>query len=190
LVQDFTGAGGISAVNSLVIKRALPPLLGFLSFCLPLSAQQPDQNAAANTGSMLSQPNVFSTVDGPALIHSLPMLTLLEGQPFPVSSSLGRLELAPLDPLPVAFQRATATQRVNIAMTSKMDAPSGVTDLPLSQNYYAGGEVGVLYGRSSGKYARDDFQTYIVGGVGNDKFNITAGASYEESSGRIPRFGR
>ena len=30
-------------------------------------------------------------------------------------------------------------------------------------------------------------QSYIVGTVGNDKFQITAGASYEESSFRIPR---
>jgi len=47
----------------------------------------------------------------------------------------------------------------------------------------AGGEFGVFYGKSDGKYGTDLFQSYIIGGVGNDKFNISAGAMYEESSG-------
>jgi hypothetical protein len=55
---------------------------------------------------------------------------------------------------------------------------------------YVGGEVGFLYGRSSGKYGREDFQTYIIGTVGNEKFSITAGYLYQESSGRVPRWGR
>ena len=36
----------------------------------------------------------------------------------------------------------------------------------------------------------EDFGSYIVGGVGNDKFQITVGASYEESNGRVPRWAR
>ena len=44
------------------------------------------------------------------------------------------------------------------------------------------------YGHASGKFGGDDFSTYIVGEAGNDKFHITVGASYEESSGRLPRF--
>jgi hypothetical protein len=53
---------------------------------------------------------------------------------------------------------------------------------------YFGGEVGFLYGRSSGKFGGDVMQTYMVGEVGNDKFQITVGASYEESSVRFPRY--
>jgi hypothetical protein len=49
---------------------------------------------------------------------------------------------------------------------------------------YYGGEVGVLYGRWSGKGGGDMWQTYVVGTVGNDKFQITAGAAYEEWNGR------
>ena len=33
-----------------------------------------------------------------------------------------------------------------------------------------------------------EFGSYIEGGVGNGEFHINAGASYEESDGRIPRF--
>ena len=55
---------------------------------------------------------------------------------------------------------------------------------------YAGGEVGFLYGRSTGKFGREVEAGYILGEVGNDKFQINVGASYENSSGRFPRFGR
>jgi hypothetical protein len=60
---------------------------------------------------------------------------------------------------------------------------------PLSR-VYCGGEVGFLYGRWSGKGGGDMWETYIVGTVGNDKFQITAGASYDEwnANGRSVRF--
>jgi len=48
--------------------------------------------------------------------------------------------------------------------------------------------VGVLYGRWSGKSSGDLWQSYMLGEVGNDKFHITVGAAYEESSGHFPRF--
>ena len=70
------------------------------------------------------------------------------------------------------------------------DRPGGIVNLQLRRNYYSGGEVGVFYGKSGGKYGREDFQTYIIGGIGNEKFQITAGAVYQESSGTIFRTGR
>lgn len=53
-----------------------------------------------------------------------------------------------------------------------------------------GGEMGFLYGKSSGKYGREDFSSYIIGTIGNDKFSITAGFLHQESSGRYPRWRR
>ena len=50
-----------------------------------------------------------------------------------------------------------------------------------------GGEMGFLYGKSSGKYGREDFESYIIGTVGNDKFSITAGFFHQETSGRYSR---
>jgi hypothetical protein len=67
------------------------------------------------------------------------------------------------------------------------DSPDEMMSSSSNQIYY-GGEVGVLYGQWSGKGGGDILQTYILGTVGNDKFQITAGASYEESSGRGLRF--
>ncbi len=62
------------------------------------------------------------------------------------------------------------------------DLGDGIFESPLSRVYY-GGEVGFLYGRWSGKGGGDMWETYIVGTVGNDKFQITAGASYDEWNG-------
>ena len=69
------------------------------------------------------------------------------------------------------------------------DSPAEMQSSSLDPLYY-GGEVGVLYGRWSGKGGGDMWQTYVVGTVGDDKFQITAGASYEEwnGSGRGLRF--
>jgi hypothetical protein len=69
------------------------------------------------------------------------------------------------------------------------DIGDEVTESPLSGVYY-GGEVGFLYGRWSGKGGGDMWETYVAGTVGNDKFQITAGASYEEwnANGRSLRF--
>jgi len=71
--------------------------------------------------------------------------------------------------------------------------PKGSPDEMLSSSanpIYYGGEVGFLYGRWSGKGGGDMWETYVVGTVGNDKFQITAGASYDESNtnGRGVRF--
>jgi hypothetical protein len=69
------------------------------------------------------------------------------------------------------------------------DNSDQILDSPLSRVYY-GGEVGFLYGRWSGKGGGDMWESYVVGTVGNDKFQITAGASYDEwnANGRSVRF--
>ena len=98
--------------------------------------------------------------------------------------------MGPVDIFPVAFLAPVEGPRANASLKSGRDgkdASPGVTSLPSNRVYY-GGEVGFLYGHSTGKFGGDDIQTYILGEVGNEKFQITVGASYEESSGRIPRF--
>jgi len=190
-----------------MIKRALPAVLGFFSLCLPLTAQQtngPDQSedetitleqlrhtGAVDVGSALTlyQPDIFSTADSSVLIHGLPALTLLDGRRFPISGALGRMGLTPFDLFPVAFLSAVEVTKVNGSPMYGTDSPGGVVNLRLNRDY-AGGEVGVFYGRSSGKFSREDKQAHIIGGVGDEKFHITAGAAYEESNERVPRLGR
>ncbi len=175
------------------MKRAFPAVIGFLSLCLPLAAQ--DETITSQdlriTGEVdvapaltLYRPDIFSTVDGLILIHDLPVLTLLDGRRFPISSSLGRMGMTAVDFVPVAFLSAVEVEKVNPSPMYGTDRPGGTVNLQW-RRFYGGGEVGVFYGKSGGKYGREDFQTYIIGGIGNDKFNITAGAAYQESSGTI-----
>ena len=177
-----------------MIKRALVLGLGFLSFYFPLVAQQ---TLDAGSAMALYRPEIFSTVDGSVLIHSLPVLSLLDGKRLPVSSEMGRLGRAPLNLFPDAPSRVTEVRKVNVATVYRTDgkdsgsdgkdSPGEMMSSPLNPLYY-GGEVGFLYGHASGKFGGDVFETYTLGTVGNDKFQITAGASYEESSLRVPRF--
>ena len=207
-MHNFAGAHGFFVVNSPVIKGTLLFGLGFLSFCFSAAAQQssgskqtedkvmleesrrPDVLDAASTLT-LDRPEILNTVDSLVLIQNLGLLTLLEGGRLPVSSELGRMGRAPLDIFPDASLPVAEVEEGNRGLVSApvdgKDSPSEVTRSPLNP-IYAGGEMGVLYGSSSGKFGGDILQTYIVGEVGNEKFHITVGASHEESSGRLLRF--
>jgi hypothetical protein len=91
---------------------------------------------------------------------------------------------------PRYYVSAAKVQKVNASPVSGKDGKDSsaeVMSLPLNPVYY-GGEVGFMYGHSSGKFGGDEFGTYIEGGVGNDKFQINARASYQEWNGRFPRF--
>jgi len=193
--KDFVGVRGFSVVNCLMIKRVLLAALGSLALCFPIVAQQtgPLEQTETVTLEQLSfyRPEIFSTVDSSILIHDLPLLAFLDGR-LPVSSAMGRMGMTPLDIFPVALVSAAETHKANASPASPAsgtDSPRDVTTLRLNPEYW-GGEVGVFYGRSSGKFGREDFGSYIVGGVGNEKFQITVGASYEESNGRVPRWAR
>jgi hypothetical protein len=178
-------ARDVLAENCLVTKRALSAVAGVLALCLSLSTPQ------------TSRADIFRALNSSVL--SLPSLTLADGQLFSFSSALNWMEAPPPDvSLPAdvilptiivtAPQRATASTSV----TYLRDSSKEVVDVERSPNLfdYAGGEVGALYGRSSGKYGVEVEQGYIMGEVGNDKFHISAGASYENSRERVPRFGR
>jgi sugar/nucleoside kinase (ribokinase family) len=54
--------------------------------------------------------------------------------------------------------------------------------------FYYGGEIGFMYGHWSGKGGGDMMQSYIIGGVGNDHFQINAGAALEDWNGHAARF--
>ena len=99
---------------------------------------------------------------------------------------MAQMRLTPLDLFPIAFLKAVEVQKVTTSPSYGADAPGGVVNLHLNRDY-TGGESAFFYGKSSGNFGREDKQAYILGGAGNDKTHITVGASYEESSGRLPR---
>jgi hypothetical protein len=151
-------------------KRALFAVAGFLGLCLSVSAQQ------------TKSPEQLQ-FDG----STLPSVTLEDRDVFTFSTAFGWTprradylpSFSPMDPRGIYYP----------TMLSRRDPLDHVVMRP-SDRVYFGGEVGVLYGRSDGKYGREDFQTYIIGTVGNEKFSITAGYLHHESSGRGPRWRR
>jgi hypothetical protein len=58
-----------------------------------------------------------------------------------------------------------------------------IADLHKPSDLRWGGEIGFLYGKSTGSgYGRQDFAGYVIGTVGNDKFSITASYSHQETT--------
>lgn len=172
-----------------MIKRAVTAVVGLFCLCFSVSAQQTVYEPISaedlrKTGEVdlgpaltLNRPDAFNAVDSVLLLHSLPVTTMLDGRRFPISGqSHGMLDL-----FPVAFLTEVDVHKAPSPMLST-EEPGGVLDLRLNK-VYSGGEFGIFYGKTDGKYSTDLFQTYIMGGVGNDKFQISAGMMYEESSG-------
>ena len=176
-----------------MIKCALLALLGVLSVCFPVGAQQtsPWQRNQSITLEQLSlyRPEVLTTVDGSTLIDGLPMLVLLDGQRLPISTPLGRMGMAWVDPSSAVLLAKVDNHKAQASPEYKAVAPREVTPSRLAPEYISG-EVGFLYGRSTGKFGGDTMGTYILGTTGNDKFQISVGAAYEESSVRVPRWAR
>ena len=182
-----------------MIQRAVAAVLGLLGLCLPLGAQEAKLRQL-NEGSItldqlqgtgevdlapslaLYQPDSFSRSGNSVLIYGFPALTLLDGRRFSISGAMGRL---PNDLLPVAFLSGVDVQKINPSPMYGTDSPGGVLDLRLNRNF-VGGEFGLFYGKSTGKFGYEEKSAYILGTVGNDKVQITAGAAYEEVRGNIP----
>ncbi len=159
-------------------KRTLSAFAGFLGLCLSLSAQQtqsPEQ--LLFDGGTLNRPFL-----------QVPSLSLADRDRFFFSTSFGAMQ-ATSDFLPT-FSPVGPRSVVSPTLFDRGNSFDDIVEIRSTDRIRAGGEVGFLYGKSSGKYGREDFQTYIIGTVGNEKFSITAGYLHQESSGRVPRWGR
>jgi hypothetical protein len=198
--QNFSGARGLLAVSYLMTKRGLLPVVLFLGLCLcfSLATEQASGSpsghggaftlaqlrsmAAANNGSVLLQPTLFNSLDNP--VFGLPFSNR---DVFSLATTFNLVGTAPQSFLP--FSPAMESPRVSRPATSAKDSSDRLFDVRPNFDYVTG-EVGFLYGRSSGKFGGDYLQGYIFGEVGNDRVHISAGASYEEWNGRVPRWGR
>jgi hypothetical protein len=195
--QNFTGAGDPLAVNSPMNKRRLLPVVVFLGLCFLLAAQQAPGSppahggaftlaqlrsmTAANNGSVLLQPSLFNSLDNP--VFGFPFQNR---DAFSLATTFNLMGSAPQSFLP--FSSAMELPRASVPATSAKDPPDQPFDL--RPNYYVTGEVGFLYGRSTGKFGGEYKEAYILGEVGNEKMQISVGASYEDWNGRLPRWGR
>ena len=196
--QNFTGAQGLLAVTYLMVKRGLLPVVVFLGLCFSLATQQASGSpaghggtftlaqlrsmAAANNGSVLLQPSLFSSLDNP--VFGFPFSNR---DVFSLSTTFDLMGTSPRSFLPLST--AMESPGVRLPATSGKDSSDRLFDLRPHFDYVTG-EVGFMYGHSSGKFGGDYLEEYIFGEVGNDKIHISAGASYEEWNGRVPRWGR
>jgi hypothetical protein len=179
-------------------KRGLLPVVVFLGLCLSLAAQQASGSppghggtftlaqlrsmAAANNGSVLFQPNLFNSLDNP--VFGFPFASR---DVFSLAATFNLMETPPRSFLP--FSSAMESTRASFPVTSAND----LSDRPfaLRPNFdYVTGEVGFMYGRSTGKFGGEYKEGYIIGEVGNERIHISAGAAYQEWNGRVPRRGR
>jgi len=197
-----------------MFKRALCLALGFLAICFPARAQQAKHSGAAqhhviaraatafDRDSTLSlyRPNVVSASKASLLFRNGPVRPWSDGAQLASETALAQIGMAPLGLFPVTYlapsdigpvptmkSNAASNSRSQIVATDGKDLPGEMISSPLNQVYYTG-EVGFVYGRWSGKGDGDYWQSYVWGQAGNDKFQINAGASFEEWSGHGTKF--
>ena len=196
-----------------MFKVALFLALGFLAICFPVVAHQAKHSgatqhraatAATSTferGSTLSfyRPNVVSASNASLLFHNGPVRAWSDGAQLANETALAQIGMAPLGLFPVTYlapsdvgptptrkASATSNSRSQMLATDGKDLPGEMISSPLNQVYYTG-EVGFVYGQWSGKGNGDYWQNYVWGQAGNDHFQITAGAAFENWSGSSPK---
>ena len=120
-------------------------------------------------------------------------LTLTDTTRFSFLNGYSALEWIPFNFLPpeltIANTTVTSPKPAKASVTTQ-DSSKEVPEMRRPLFDYVSGEVGFMYGRSVGKHSGDVEAGYILGEAGNDKTQISVGASYERSSARAPRFSR
>ena len=126
-------------------------------------------------------------MNGSSFTDAYLTLALFNGPRVAASSELGWMGMVPLDYFQDGLPSADELDQANSAPVDVKDLPSEIVNPPLSPFYYSG-EVCVFYGRSSGKFELEITETYFLGQIGNDKFQITVGGAYGESNVNAPRY--
>jgi hypothetical protein len=146
----------------------------------------------------LSQSKILNATGNSLLLQNTPVLAWSDGGRLVSQNAMAEIGMASLDFFPTGYlgpntfaavqpggPAAVRPRSDNIVPDAK-DLPDMVP--PADRGTYYGGEIGFMYGRWSGKGGGDYLDSYIQGTVGNDKFQITAGAEYENWSGHGQRF--
>jgi hypothetical protein len=197
-----------------MFRGALFLALGFLAVSFPVVAQQAKRSGATqhraaipalatfDHGSTLSlyRPNTVGASNASLLFHNGPVRAWSDGAQLASEIALAQIGMAPLGLFPVAYlapseaatvpatkPSAASNSRLQMPATDGKDLPAEMISSPLSQVYYTG-EVGFVYGQWSGKGSGDYVGSYVWGQAGNDKFQINAGAAFENWSGNGVKF--
>ena len=195
-----------------MFKGALFLALGFFAVCFPVVAQQAKHSRAVQhrvaasalmpldmvSNFSIYRPNVINA-SNPILFHNGPVRAWSDGAQLVSESALVQIGMAPLGLFPVAYLApsdigpapirkpgAASNSRSQMVATDGKDLPGEMISSPLNQ-VYCTGEVGFVYGQWSGRGNGDYWQNYVWGQAGNEKFQINAGASFENWSGNSPK---
>ena len=186
--ENFAGAGSVLAVNSRMTKRVALGVAAFLGLCFSVGAEQPTRALSLAQLSSLTGQNTRPLFFQPAIFSRLGD-TSLNGGSFGPSTFSGSQETFSLATTYNLVGTPTSFLPTTMAMQSpgrpapatySKDKDSSDYPLDLRPGYYVTGEVGFAYGRYTGKFGGDYKDAYILGTVGNDKLQITVGASYED----------
>ena len=195
-----------------MFKGALFLALGFFVFCFPAVAQQAKHSGAAQrrlaasavkpldgvSNLSIYRPNVVNASDS-ILFHDGPVRAWSDGGQLVSENAFVQIGMAPLGLFPVSYLAPSDVGPAPISRpgipsdsrpanfpTDGKDLPPETLNSPLNQVYVTG-EVGFMYGQWSGKGSGDYVGSYIWGQAGNDKFQITAGGSFENWNGSGPK---
>jgi hypothetical protein len=156
-----------------MMKRSLFAISALLGLCAGLPAQPPEQ--------LLYGPGAF---DSSVLS---PWASLENRNQFFFSTAFGSMRTT-REFLP-AFDTSAPLSAPYVSSDNK-NSVDRVIALRAPDRIQVGGEIGFLYGKSTGKYGREDFAGYVIGTVGNDKFSVTAGYYRQDTTFNNPRWRR
>lgn len=140
-----------------------------VALCQPLVGQSPEQ----------------LLLDGDAFGRQEPWVSLENRDRFFFSTAFGPMRTT-REFLP-GFDASEPLNMAYLPSSDSKDSLDRIIDLQAASKIRFGGEVGFLYGKSTGRYGREDFAGYIMGTVGNDKFSINVGYMRQESTFTAPR---
>lgn len=81
-----------------------------------------------------------------------------------------------------AFDPSEPMDMAYLPSADRTDSLDRIIDWDARNRIRFGGEAGIFYGKSTGKYGREDFIRYISGTIGNEMFSISVGYSHQETT--------
>jgi hypothetical protein len=209
LPKNFTGVCGKLVLISPMFRGALVLALGLFGICFPVAAQQAKHSGSVHhrlaasavtpleAASNLSiyRPQILNGSTSSLLLQNGPVRAWSDGAQLVSESALVQIGMAPLGlfpvtylapsdvgPVPVRKPSTVSNSRPENLASDGKDLSSEMTSSPSNHMYYTG-EVGFMYGQWSGKGSGDYVGSYVWGQAGNDKLQITAGASFDNWNG-------
>lgn len=171
-----------------MIKPALLAVAGSLALSFSSPAQSPPAVDSLHFGLDAASLGLPTRTHSFQLLNNVwrtpAPLTLADGDLFSFPSAFAWVETPSGEILPDFT--AASLPRVSSFTAPRREAESKPFGL-VPKFDYVGGEVGIFYGRSTGKYKREVEAGYLWSEIVEGNTHISVGASYQHVSGRIPR---